>query len=134
VSPSVPLVVDVAVAVLLLTGVTLSLVAGIGILRFPDLYSRMHAATKPSTLGLLLVLAGAALRMADPGDVVELALVAAFQLLTAPVAAHMVGRAAYRSGAAGTRNAEVDELAERLDREDTEWGAGAGRSADAEPR
>lgn len=133
-SPSVPLVVDVAVAVLLLTGVTLSLVAGIGILRFPGLYSRMHAATKPSTLGLLLVLAGAALRMADPGDVVELALVAAFQLLTAPVAAHMVGRAAYRSGAAGTRNAEVDELAERLDREDTEWGAGAGRSADAEPR
>lgn len=130
-SPSVPLVVDVLVAVLLLTGVTLSLVAGIGILRFPDLYSRMHAATKPSTLGLLLVLAGAALRMADPGDVVELGLVAAFQLLTAPVAAHMIGRAAYRSGAEGTRAAEVDELAELVDREQD---AASGTGVDAESR
>lgn len=124
-TPSVPLVVDVVSAALLLTGVTLSLIAGIGILRFPDLYSRMHAATKPSTLGLLLVLAGASLRMADPGDVVELGLVAAFQLLTAPVAAHMIGRAAYRAGAPGTRVAEVDELADLVDRQERQDGVGA---------
>ncbi len=122
--PGVPvsLVVDVVSAVLLLLGVALSLVASVGLLRFPDLYSRMHAATKPSTLGLLLVLAGTSLRLADPGDVVALLLVAAFQLVTAPVAAHMIGRAAYRAGVPGTRTAEPDELAEVVEREAREQG------------
>ena len=113
----VPLVVDVLSAVLLLAGVALSVVAGLGVWRFRDLFSRMHAATKPSTLGLLLVLAGASLRMIDPGDVVELGLVAAFQLVTAPVAAHMIGRAAYRAGIPGTDDAEFDDLADAVRQE-----------------
>ena len=111
------LVVDVVSAALLLLGVALSLVASAGLVRFPDLYSRMHAATKPSTLGLLLVLAGTGLQLADPGDVVELLLVAAFQLVTAPVAAHMIGRASYRAGVPGTRSAQPDELAATVERE-----------------
>ena len=103
-------VVDVASAVLLLAGVLLAVVAALGLVRFPDVFSRMHAATKPATLGLLLVVLGASLRMDDRGDAVKLLLVAAFQFLTAPVAAHMVGRAAYRSGAGALDELVVDEL------------------------
>lgn len=102
---------DVVGSVLLLTGVALALVAGVGLLRFPDVFSRMHAATKPATLGMLLVMVGAALATDDVGNRTRLLLVAAFQFLTAPVAAHMIGRAAYRSGVGGLSDLVVDELA-----------------------
>ena len=97
-------------SVLLLTGVALALVAAVGLVRLPDVLSRMHAATKPATLGLLLITVGAALRMPEAGDAVKLLLVAAFQFLTAPVAAHMIGRAAYRSGASAVDDLVVDDL------------------------
>ena len=97
-------------SVLLLAGVFLALVAAVGLVRLPDVLSRMHAATKPATLGLLLITVGAALRMQDAGDAVKLLLVAAFQFLTAPVAAHMIGRAAYRSGAGALDELVVDDL------------------------
>ena len=97
-------------SVLLLVGVFLAVVAAVGLVRLPDVLSRMHAATKPATLGLLLITVGAALRMQDAGDAVKLLLVAAFQFLTAPVAAHMIGRAAYRSGAGALDELVVDDL------------------------
>lgn len=101
---------DVLSSVLLLLGVAFALLAGLGLLRFPDVFSRMHAATKPATLGLLCVVLGAALQMEDGSDAVKLLLVGAFQFLTAPVAAHMIGRAAYRSGAGDRAHLVVDEL------------------------
>ena len=101
---------DVVSSVLLLAGVALALVAAIGLVRLPDVLSRMHAATKPATLGLLLITVGAALRMEESSDAVKLLLVAAFQFLTAPVAAHMIGRAAYRSGAGALDDLVVDDL------------------------
>ena len=103
---------DTAGAVLLLAGVSLTLVAGIGLVRLPDVFSRMHAATKPATLGLLLICVGAALRMEHAEDAVKLLLVAAFQFLTAPVAAHVIGRAAYWSGAGALDDLVVDDLRE----------------------
>ncbi len=103
---------DVLSAVLLLSGVALALIAGLGLVRFPDVFSRMHAATKPTTLGVLLVTVGAALQVDSGDDRVKLLLVAAFQFLTAPVAAHMIGRAAYRTGAGAREELVVDELAE----------------------
>ena len=104
------LVLDILVGVLLLVGCLMSLTAGLGLIRLPDVLSRMHAATKPATLGLLLITVGAALRMQDAGDAAKLLLVAAFQFLTAPVAAHIIGRAAYRSGAGGLDELVVDDL------------------------
>jgi multicomponent Na+:H+ antiporter subunit G len=98
-------ILEVVSGALLLTGVFLAVVAGVGLVRFPDVFSRMHAATKPATLGLLLVGSGAALRMEDASDAVKLLLVVAFQFLTSPVASHMIGRAAY-----GSRTGAVDEL------------------------
>lgn len=101
---------DVLSSVLLLTGVALALLAGLGLVRFPDVFSRMHAATKPATLGLLCVTLGAALQMEDGSDAVKLLLVGAFQFITAPVAAHMIGRSAYRAGAGALEDLVVDEL------------------------
>jgi multicomponent Na+:H+ antiporter subunit G len=91
------LALDVVAAVLLLSGVALALLSGIGMLRFPDVLTRMHAQTKPAVLGLLLVLAGTATATRDLGLSGTLLLVAAFQVITAPVGAHMLGRAAHRA-------------------------------------
>lgn len=102
---------DVAAAVLLLSGVTLTLLAGVGMLRFTDVLSRMHAQTKPAVLGLLLVLAGTALDTRSAGLGGTLLIVAAFQVLTAPVGAHMIGRAAYRAGHADRTRLVQDDLA-----------------------
>lgn len=102
--------VDVLAAACLLSGAMLSLAAGLGLLRFPDLLSRMHAATKPQVLGLLLILIGTALRLGTVVDITTLVLVGAFQLATAPVAAHMVGRAAYRTEQFRPDLLVVDEL------------------------
>ena len=103
-------ILDAVSAVLLVAGVLLAVAAAVALVRFPDVFSRMHAATKPATLGLLLIIVGAALQMDDRSDTSKLLLVAAFQFLTAPVAAHMIGRAAYRSGAGAQEDLVVDEL------------------------
>ncbi|MFS0700792.1 monovalent cation/H(+) antiporter subunit G [Cellulomonas sp. 179-A 4D5 NHS] len=103
-------VADVVASVCMLGGAFLAFAAGVGIVRFPDLLSRMHAGTKPQTLGLVLVLVGLALRLRSGGAVWALVLVVLFQMLTAPVAAHMVGRAGYRTGKVRTDLLVVDEL------------------------
>ncbi len=108
---SVPiLVADVVAAVCLSLGALLTLLAALGVLRFPDVLTRMHSATKPQVLGLLLILVGLGLRLRDPGSVGLLVLVAVFQLVTAPVASHMVGRASFRAGQLRPDLLVVDEL------------------------
>ena len=92
-SPDIP---DVVAAVLVLGGSTLALTAAIGVVRFPDTLSRMHAATKPQVLGLLLVLAGAAIRLRGNVDVGMVILTGLFTIITAPVVANRVGQLAYR--------------------------------------
>ncbi|MBO0681506.1 monovalent cation/H(+) antiporter subunit G [Mycolicibacterium sp. S2-37] len=87
---------DIVAGVLILGGSTLALTAAIGVVRFPDTLSRMHAATKPQVLGLLLVLAGAAIRLRGNVDVGMLILTGLFTLITAPVVANRVGQLAYR--------------------------------------
>lgn len=109
------LVADVAAAVCMLGGALLAFAAGVGVLRFPDLLSRMHAGTKPQVLGLILVLVGLALRLRSGGAVWALVLVALFQMLTAPVAAHLVGRAGFRTGKVRRDLLVVDELTEAQD-------------------
>lgn len=109
-------VADVASAICLIGGAFLAFAAGVGVLRFPDLLSRMHAGTKPQVLGLVLVLLGLALRLRSGGAVWALVLVAVFQLLTAPVGAHMVGRAGYRTGKIREDLLVVDELTTDMER------------------
>ncbi len=107
-------VADVASMVCFIGGAFFAFAAGVGAVRFPDLLSRMHAGTKPQTFGLILVLTGLALRLRTGGAVWALALVVVFQLLTAPVAAHMVGRAGYRTGKVPKELLVTDELTPEL--------------------
>lgn len=98
-------------AVLLMAGCLLSAIAGIGLLRFPDLLSRMHAATKPQVLGLLLVLLGLACMWRQWIWVPVLVVAWLMQMITAPVSAHLLGRAAYRTRHLKPEYLYDDELA-----------------------
>lgn len=100
---------------LLILGCLLALLAAVGLHRFPDLLCRMHAATKPATLGMLLIAVAVGIRISSQGAVIKLLLVVALQFLTTPVAAHMVGRAAYRAGIELTDATVLDELGRKDD-------------------
>lgn len=109
-------VIDAVTAVLLVCGTLLSLAAAIGLWRFPDLLSRMHAATKPQVVGLLLLLLAIAVQMRSWALVPVLILAWLFQLLTVPVSAHMVGRAGYRTKHLRKETLSIDELEEVVER------------------
>jgi multicomponent Na+:H+ antiporter subunit G len=89
---------EVIAALLIVAGSLFCLIAAVGMVRLPDTLIRMHAATKAGTLGAGLILAAAAVCYADVGMVLRALLTLVFLYLTAPVAAHLIGRAAYRSG------------------------------------
>ena len=101
---------DVLAVVLLLLGSFLCLTAGLGLVRFPDVLTRMHAGTKPQVLGVLLIMVGAAIRLQGWSATWMLLLVAVFQMLTAPVSAHMISRVAYRRRHVRRDLLLVDEL------------------------
>ena len=94
-----------------LAGALIVLLAAVGLNRFDGVLAKMHPATKSATLGMLLVVGGAALRV-EASAVPTLLLVGVLQILTAPIAAHLIGRAAYRTLEAERERLHVDELAE----------------------
>ena len=96
--------------VLLLIGAIFMFIAGIGILRMPDLYTRMSSTTKVATLGIGLTLLAAAVYFSELGITSRALATIAFVLLTAPVAAHMIGRAAYFGGVPLWPGTIIDEL------------------------
>ena len=108
------LALDALGGVFLLFGAFLCLAAAIGLLRFPDVLTRMHAGAKPQTLGLLLILTGVGVALREPAIIGLLVLIAVLQLLTAPVSAHMVGRTAFRTGALREDIMDTDELSDDL--------------------
>ncbi|MGP4015569.1 monovalent cation/H(+) antiporter subunit G [Saccharopolyspora sp. 5N708] len=107
---------DLFSAVCLLGGALSCLLGAIGLLSFPDVAARLQAATKPQTLGLILILIGTAVRL-DFGYACALILVGLFQMLTAPVLAQLVGRAAYRTDNIARDTLVIDELGDRIDRD-----------------
>lgn len=107
-------VLDSIAGVFLVAGGLLSVAAGVGLIRFPDALSRMHAATKPQVLGLMLVLAAIALSERSFTTLLVLAPIILFQMVTAPVSAHMIGRAAYRAGNVNEDYLYSDELDEAI--------------------
>lgn len=85
---------DTLAGILAIVGATLILLAGIGVVRFPDLYARMHAATKATTVGIgLISIAGA---ITIDGGTMKIVLAAGAIFITAPSAAHFIARAAYQ--------------------------------------
>lgn len=90
------MILDIIAAVCLIGGGLMSLLAGVAVHRFPDTMSRIHAATKPQVLGIMLLMIGVGLRIGSWSVVGLLLLVVILQFLTAPVSAHLVVRAAHR--------------------------------------
>ena len=84
---------DVVSAVLMLSGSLLAVVSSIGIHRLGSSRARMHATTKPATLGVLLCAVGALVQFADVSDIAKVLVVVILQLVGAPIGAHMLGRA-----------------------------------------
>lgn len=111
---------------LVLVGSALMLIASIGVLRMPDLFTRMQATTKAATLGAGLVLLGTAVHFATFSVTTRAVAAIAFVLLTAPIAAHLLGRAAYFLGVPLWEGSVRDELRDRYDWE-THILASAGR-------
>ncbi len=88
---------DVVTGVLVLLAALMCFAAGVGLLRFPDVLSRLHAATKPQILGLIAIVADVAVANPTLGTITLAVAIVFFQSLTAPASAHLVGRAAYRT-------------------------------------
>ena len=103
--------IDVIVMVLVLLGAILCLTAALGLLRFRDVPTRLHAATKPQVLGLLLILVAVALSLRSWAVLAFIVPIVLVQFATAPLSAHMVGRQAYRNGTYERQALVVDELA-----------------------
>ena len=94
----------------MLMGAIFCLVASVGVVRLPDALIRMHAATKAGTLGTGLLVIAEAFFYRELGISLRAVTVIALVLLTAPVAAHLIGRAFYRSGEALSDRTWIDEL------------------------
>ena len=106
---------DVFIAVFLVLGSFFVFLAGLGVFRFPDLYTRMHAATKASSFGIGLMLVGFLIRFNQAYYVVEAILIIVFVFITAPVAAHMLSRAGYILNVPKYEKMVVDEMADVYD-------------------
>ncbi|GBC81276.1 Na(+)/H(+) antiporter subunit G [bacterium HR10] len=98
------------VAGLLLGGAAFMLIAAVGLIRMPDLFTRMHATSKAGSLGAGLILVAVALYYGDLGISARALATIAFILLTAPIAAHVIGRAAYFVGVPFWEGTLMDEL------------------------
>ena len=107
----------VITAALLIVGSLFCLVAAVGMLRLPDTLIRIHAATKAGTLGAGFILAAEAVAVGELGTTLRVVAIIVFLLLTAPVAAHLIGRAAYHRGIHLFDKTWIDELGQTMENE-----------------
>jgi len=95
--------------ILFLAGAILGLLAAVGVLRMPDVFTRMQASTKAATLGLGCLLAGLAIQRPEVSVVIRAGSIGAFVMLTTPVAAHVIARAAFLTGVPLWKGTLIDE-------------------------
>jgi multicomponent Na+:H+ antiporter subunit G len=107
---------DLVTAVLLVAGAGFGLIAAIGVVRMPDTFTRMHPATKTGTLGVGCIVLAVLVHFGTIEIAAQALLIIAFLFLTAPVAAHMIGRAAYFVGVPTWEKTVIDELEGQYDR------------------
>jgi len=101
---------DYAAALLLVAGAGFSLIAAVGVLRLPDLYTRLHAASKAGAIGTGLIFLAVAVASLDGAVILRALLGIVFLLLSTPVSAHLLARAAFRSGEAPAPATTIDDL------------------------
>ncbi|MBT8420890.1 MAG: monovalent cation/H(+) antiporter subunit G [Gammaproteobacteria bacterium] len=104
------IILDVIGGLLLIGGASFLVVCGLGLIRMPDLFTRIQAGTKATTLGTLLTLVGATCLRPEWG--IELLLIGLFTFFTNPLSSHVLARAAHRSGVRKLSTMKVDRLAE----------------------
>ena len=117
---------DILATAAVVLGTALCLLGAVGIVRMPDVYIRLQVASKASSLGVALLMLGVAVHFGELSVTVRSLLVVVFLFLTTPVAAHVIGRAAYLTGVPLAEGSEPDDLAGRYDPE-------TGRLAGVEP-
>ncbi|MGD9891661.1 MAG: monovalent cation/H(+) antiporter subunit G [Dehalococcoidia bacterium] len=116
---------EIVSTLLLLVGAAFLLLAALGIVRMPDLFTRMSAATKGTTLGVGCMLLAVGVYFPGIGITTRSLAAIAFFFVTAPVAAHMIGRAAYFVGVPLWEGTARDELRGRYDPQTHELERGA---------
>ena len=109
------MIADIFIAVFLLVGAAFIFIAGLGAFRFPDLFTRMHAVSKATTLGLGCMLLGVGVAFPDASVIAKIVAVVLFIFLTTPVATHMIARAAYLNKIPQWKGTVVDELKGRYE-------------------
>jgi multicomponent Na+:H+ antiporter subunit G len=115
---------DVLTAAMWLAGSAFALLAALGVLRMPDVFTRMQASTKASTLGLGCLLIGTAIQLGDLAAFIRVASIGAFVLLTTPVAGHVIARASYRADVPLWKGTVLDERRAALEARDGNGEAG----------
>lgn len=106
---------NLIVTVFVLAGAFFSLLAAIGVIRFPDVYTRMHAATKAPAFGILLFLIAAVFFFSDLYTTIISLMIVVFIFLTAPVASHIISRVAHLLNTEIWNKTSIDELANDTD-------------------
>jgi multicomponent Na+:H+ antiporter subunit G len=93
-------------------GLIFCLLAAVGIVRMPDIYTRMQASTKAGTLGISFIIVAVAVHFGDAITALQAGLVIAFLFLTAPIASHLIARSVYFYGKRGWEAGALDEMAD----------------------
>ncbi|UQA54797.1 monovalent cation/H(+) antiporter subunit G [Polyangium aurulentum] len=109
------MIVDVIEGALLMIGCLFMLLAAVGILRMPDLFTRLQVTSKASVLGMTCILSAAALHFGEPAVTIRAVVIIAFVVLTMPVATHMLARAGYTTNVPLAPETVVNELAGQYD-------------------
>ena len=107
-------VIEIVIGVMLVVGALFAMAASIGLLRLKDVYMRMHAASKAGTLGSGVMLLALAIHAGDLSVVTRALAGVVFFLLTAPISAHLLAKAAYAAGYRPCADTKVDALAETV--------------------
>jgi len=124
---------DILVVIFLMTGAFFMLIAAIGIIRLPDLPTRMHASTKAGAMGAILIMGGVVFSFLEWLAFARGMAIVFFIILTAPIAAHVIGRAGYFVGVPLWDRTVKDELRERYDPVNHTLGSGLDDTADQPP-
>lgn len=122
---------DAITAILMLAGGALMLLAAIGVIRMPDLFTRMQASTKGASLGAGLMLAGVAVHFGELGVTTRVVIIIGFIFMTAPISAHLIARASYFVGVPLWKRTVRDELRDRYDARTHSLTSAAIRAEDA---
>jgi len=126
-TPGASPILDVLAVILVMLAAVMSLAAAVGLLRFPDTLQRLHAGAKPQVLGVIVICVAIVLRSPSWPVVALTSLVVVFQMLTQPIAAHMAGRAAYRTDGLHGELIILDEMADDVSAADGPGPAGSAR-------